>query len=195
MRALPWLGVVLTASLSMGGWGGQMQSQPAQAIQLQDGTVYFAHPPTLKNAVTTERQTTSSSATYYFTLSLPEDAGEPLQRVVINQKDGSTYSRLVQYKTDDTRAFTGVYRSRGESLALQGTTFDKTTQTVTVNFETPVPPGTTVTIGLRPERNPQMDGTYLFGVTAFPRGEKAYGQFLGYGRLQFDSSSNFDFFP
>jgi hypothetical protein len=173
----------------------QLQNLSAQAIQLQDGTVYFAHPPTLKNAVTTERRVTSSGATYYFTLDLPEDAGEPLQRIVINQKDGSTYNRLVKYRTEDTRAFTGTYRQRGEALPVQQTTFDQATQTVTVTFDAPVPPGTTVTIGLRPQRNPQMDGIYLFGVTAFPQGEKSYGQFIGYGRLQFDAPSNDILFP
>nr|WP_199755917.1 DUF2808 domain-containing protein [Chroococcidiopsis cubana] len=47
-------------------------------------------------------------------------------------------------------------------------------------------PGTTVTVALRAKRNPS-GGIYLFGVTAFPTGEKSSGQFLGYGRLHFGS--------
>jgi hypothetical protein len=31
---------------------------------------------------------------------------------------------------------------------------------------------------------------YLLGVTAYPDGENGLGQFLGYGRINFDGSSN-----
>jgi hypothetical protein len=61
-----------------------------------------------------------------------------------------------------------------------------------VTFDPPVPPGKIITIGLRPTRNPLYDGVYLFRVTAFPPGEKATGQFLGFGRLQFYTDGNSD---
>lgn len=48
-----------------------------------------------------------------------------------------------------------------------------------------VQPGTTVTITLEVKRNPSTSGTYLFGVTAYPVGEKGIGSFLGHGRLFF----------
>jgi hypothetical protein len=163
--------------------------QPGQAVELQ-GEAYFDHPPTLVNAVTTERRTTSSSATYYFTLTVPEDAGEPLQRVAIAQKDGSSFDQIVRYDTEETRAFLGTHRNRAGTVAVGSTTFDQDSQTVSVVFDPPVLPGKTVTIGLRPTRNPSLDGVYLFGVTAYPAGEKAYGQFLGYGRLDFDKSDS-----
>ncbi len=167
--------------------------RPGQAVELR-GEVYFDHPPTLVNAVTTERRTTSSSATYYFTLTVPEDAGEPLQRVTIAQKDGSSFDQLVRYNTEATRAFLGIPRSRAEVVTLGATTFDRDSQTVSVVFDPPISAGKTVTIGLRPQRNPLSDGVYLFGVTAYPAGEKAYGQFLGYGRLDFDKPDS-NFFP
>ena len=62
---------------------------------------------------------------------------------------------------------------------------DEDQQSVTLTFDPPVAPGNTVTIALEPERNPRRSGVYLFGVTAYPSGEKTYGQFLGYGRLHF----------
>ncbi|MDZ4877634.1 MAG: hypothetical protein CLLPBCKN_007069 [Chroococcidiopsis cubana SAG 39.79] len=55
-----------------------------------------------------------------------------------------------------------------------------------IAFDPPVSPGTTVTVALRAESNPD-GGIYLFGVTAFPAREKSSGQFLGYGRLHFGS--------
>lgn len=62
-----------------------------------------------------------------------------------------------------------------------------------MSFDPPVPPATTVTLRLRPERNPRISGIYLFGVTAYPTAAKR-GQFLGYGRLHFyDRDSNLFF--
>ncbi|HEY9642399.1 MAG TPA: DUF2808 domain-containing protein [Coleofasciculaceae cyanobacterium] len=188
MRFLPRFGLGVSTVLALGMLTSPL-SLRSQAVELR-GQMYFNHPPTLVNATTTERRTTASGATYYFTLSVPEDAGEPLQRIAIAQKDGSDSFRMVQYRTDNTRAFIGTPRKRGDALAVGETTFDSNTQTVTVTFAEPVAPGQTVTVGLRPTRNPVVDGIYLFGVTAYPAGNNSYGQFLGYGRLNFDSSDS-----
>lgn len=186
MKTLHWLGIAFISSLSLGGFGSSLPERSAQAVQLRDGTVYFNTPPTLGNVYNTIRRTTASNGVYYFTLTLPENAGEPLQRIAITQRDASSTSRMVQYNTDDTQAFTGTHRHPGEPLTVKQTTYDRDTQTAIVTLDPPVPPGTTVTIGLHPVRNPQVDGIYLFEVTAYPAGEKTYGQFLGYGRLTFD---------
>lgn len=188
MKTIHWVGIVLVSSLSFGGLINFLLEQSAQAVHMSDGTVYFDTPPSLDHAYNTSNQTTASNSVYYFTLTVPENAGEPLQRISITQQNSETAARLVQYNTDDTQAFTGTHRHKGEPLTVGQTTFDRDTQTVAVTLDPPVPPGTTVTIGLHPVRNPRMDGVYLFGVTAYPAGEQAYGQFLGYGRLTFDES-------
>ena len=190
MRFSTWLGVATALSLGIGGASGAI-APTAQAVEL-NGQTYFAHPPLLNNATTTQNSTLESNPTYYFTLSVPEDAGEPLGQVVITQKDGDTSARSIRYNTEETRAFAGTPGDRGEELPVQ-TTFDRDTQTVTVSFAQPVAPGTLVTIGLEPARNPRLGGVYLFGVTAYPEGESAYGQFLGYGRLQFYERGDSEF--
>ena len=63
---------------------------------------------------------------------------------------------------------------------------------MTVTFAEPVSAGPTFTVGLRPKRNPDLGGTYQFGVTAFPAGEKTQGIYLGSARLQFDDSNDSD---
>lgn len=191
MRSLTWLGIATAISLGMGGFSG-MFKHPVQAVEL-NGQIYFTRPPLLDNATTTQNTTLVSHPTYYFTLTVPEDAGEPLGRIAITQRDGDTAARSIRYDTDDTRAFTGTRRDRGEELSVQ-TNFDRDAQTVTVIFDQPVSPGTTVTIGLEAERNPRLGGVYLFGVTAFPAGESPYGQFLGYGRLHFYERDGIDIF-
>ena len=154
----------------------------ALGVQLRDGTESFVQQPRLIATATTIQDTNAWGATYYFTIDLPQNAGEPLQTVLFNQHEGVDN---IRFDLKDTRAFVGTRRNKGESITLGSVTNDKKTRTVTVVFNPPVTPGKTITIGLRPVQNPFSSGVYLFGVKAFPVGAKTAGQFMGYGRLQF----------
>ncbi|MDM9379944.1 DUF2808 domain-containing protein [Chlorogloeopsis sp. ULAP01] len=158
----------------------------SQAIQLQNGTVYFAQPPRLVEAATTYQDTYVWGATYYFTISLPGNAGEPLQKITINQREGVDY---IRFDREDTYAFEGTRRKKGQKLKLKDVTSDRKSRTLSLTFDPPISPGRNITIALKPVQNPMVGGVYLFGVTAYPAGEKSYGQFLGFGRLQFYSPS------
>ncbi|HEY9657015.1 MAG TPA: DUF2808 domain-containing protein, partial [Allocoleopsis sp.] len=135
MKTLHWVGIAFISFLSLGGFGISFPERSAQAVQLSDGTVYFNTPPTLENAYNIVRRTTASNGVYYFTLTLPENAGEPLQQIVITQQDAGSTPRAVQYNTDDTQAFTGTHRHPGEPLTIEQTTYDSDTQTVTVTLD------------------------------------------------------------
>lgn len=173
------LGVAIAALPATDRWA----APPAQAVQLSDGKVYFTHPPRLVKAVTTDDTIRVWGATYYFTLDLPDDAGEPLGQVSIKQHQGSDY---VYYDLAESVAFEGnSYRKGGPLLPLGSASQDPETHTVVVTFDPPVPPGRTITIGISPIHNPDYSGVYLFGVTAFPAGPQPYGQFLGFGRIHF----------
>lgn len=155
---------------------------PTQAIQTADGTVSFEKPPRLVNVITTYNSANVWGATYYFTLTLPENAGETLQQVTISQRQGV---EDIRFRLEDTVAFEGTPNRKGEGLTLQAVTRNDETDVISVIFDPPVPPGKTFTVGLKPRRNPSFGGVYLFGVTAFPAGEKPYGLYLGVGRLHF----------
>jgi Protein of unknown function (DUF2808) len=205
----------------------------SQAVKLQDGTVYFIQPPRLVETATTYNDVGAWSATYYFTVSLPENAAEPLQQITINQHEGVDY---IRFDLKNSFAFEGTRSRKGQRVGLKDATSDgrslrslreapptrslsvrrrpafptepfgngdgvppagsdRKTQTVSLIFDPPISPGRTITIGLKPWQNPTVEGVYLFGVTAFPAGEKAHSQFLGFGRLQFyRGSSNSLFF-
>lgn len=176
-----WTGVVLAAVISI--------SVGAPAIgQAGQERGFFLSPPRLVDAETTFNRVADSNATYFFILELPENAGSPLQQLQITQRDGSSRVRRVQYEVEDTQAFLGTPDDQGNALNLSETRFDRESQTFTVTFDPPVPPGTTLTLRLHPERNPRLGGVYLFGVTAYPAGANR-GQFLGYGRLHFYDNS------
>lgn len=168
--------IVAMASISV------IAPEIARGVKLRDGTVSFVQQPRLVESTTTLKDINAWGATYYFTIDLPENAGEPLQTVTINQHEGVDN---IRFDLEDTRAFVGTRRRKGETITLGGVTRDKKTRTVTVVFDPPVTPGKTITIGLRPVQNPFSSGVYLFGVKAFPAGAKTAGQFMGYGRLQF----------
>lgn len=160
----------------------------AIAIQLADGTVYFAHPPQLERVSTTNSSVDAWSVTYYFTFVVPENAGEPLGKVTIAQSEGLD---RIQFSPQQIQAFAGPGDRRAIPFTLGQIVVDR--QTVTVNFDPPLPPGQQVTLALSPDRNPRYAGVYLFGVTAFPTGEKTHGQFLGFGRLHFYESRHDSF--
>ncbi|MEH2246950.1 DUF2808 domain-containing protein [Nostoc sp.] len=155
--------------------GNGMLAQPAVGIA-------FAEPPRLVSASTPYSNTSVPNTTYYFTLEVPVTAGEPLQQVTFNQIEGT---EDIEFNQKDTFAFEGTRNHQGSKLALKAVKGNNKQQTIKVTFDTPIPPGKTVTIGLQTYRNPFYDGVYLFGVKAFPSGEQTAGQFLGIGRLQF----------
>jgi len=159
-----------------------------QAIQLGDGTIRFVQPPQIVSAVTTDNDVQVWGGTFYFTLDLPEQAGEPLSKVVLNQELGVDE---IDYEVKETIAFEGDRRDRGNSITISNVAISERGRQITITFDPPVPPGRQMTIGLKPLRNPLTSGTYLFGMTAFPPGEQAVGQFIGYGRLQFYDGGDF----
>jgi hypothetical protein len=179
------LGVVLIGFFL----GGNLYQTPSQAKQLSDGTTIFEKSPRLVDASTTFNNTYVWGATYYFTIALPENAGEPLQKVSIAQRQGS---EDIRFDLEKTVAYEGTADDKGIRLAIATVDAKSTlnpqnepTNTITVTFLEPVAPGKTLTVGLKPKRNPQYEGIYLFGVTVFPRGDKPSGLYLGVGRLHF----------
>lgn len=152
----------------------------AQAVQLADGKTYFLQPPRFEGATATQKTAYFWGSTYYFTLTVPANAGESLQAVMIAPEDGPDRARF------DTRQTEAVAKTsdREARVALKAVTQDPKTHAITVTFDSPVAPGSTVRIGLYAERNPDVGGVYLYGITAYPTGEQPYGQFLGYGRIQ-----------
>lgn len=155
---------------------------PANAGRLGNGKTFFEHPPLLLEASTTYHEVWVGAAKYYFTISLPENAGEPLKQIVFQQKPSA---EMLEFYPDQTVAFVGIRNERGEVLNIQKSQWNSENNSITVIFDPPISPGLTITVGLKPVRNPAIGGTYLFGVTAFPNGAIPAPMYLGVGRLQF----------
>jgi Protein of unknown function (DUF2808) len=153
----------------------------ATAVTLRDGKTYFAKPPRLTSSTTTQNGSYIWGASYYFTVEIPEKAGEPLAKLVIAQETGQGEP---QFNTQAAEIFEGTRKNPGDQLKFQSIEISENPVTITAVFDPPIPPGKTITLRLYPVRNPQVGGAYLYGVTAFPAGEQAHGQFLGFGRIR-----------
>jgi len=180
--------ILFSTSLALITAIGGTAISPSRAIQLQDGTVYFVHTPSLVYSGTTYDNVAVPSPTYYFTIDVPNDAGEPLEKVTINQHEGVD---KIDFDLRKTSAFVGTRSHEQQKLSIKDITRDEKTHTITLSFDPPVSSSGSITVALKPFENPSSSGVYLFGVTAFPLGEKSHGQFLGYGRLQFYSHDHY----
>lgn len=156
---------------------------PALAIRLSNGQIAFSHPPQLIRTATSF-SSSNIPGTYQFTISVPEDAGEPLEAVSIVQRPNI---ETIAFDVSQQRAFKGNSFAGGLALHLAniGGTQPSKSNEQTIVFDPPVVPGSTVTVEMVSKGNPTLGGVYLFGVTAYPAGENGIGQFLGYGRLHF----------
>lgn len=155
---------------------------PLQARELRDGTRFFEKSPRLIEAFTTFSDAGVWGAKYYFTLHLPENAGEPLEKITVQQRQGL---EDIKFRIDRTFAFVGQPNRKQEAIAIQQVDRDRETQAITLTFDPPIEPGTTFSFALKPQKNPKYGGVYIFGVTAYPAGSQSNGTYLGIGRFHF----------
>lgn len=147
--------------------------------------VAFRKAPRLLDIYTTFNSVRSRSAKYYFDITIPDDAGAPLKKVEIEMRQGQ---ETIYYRLEKTFAYLGTHRRRGEELAIEQVSLDEETGIITVEFLDAIPPGTTLTVRLKPTRNPDYSGVYVFGVTAIPQGANPYALYLGSRSISFYSS-------
>ena len=178
-----YLAMALGVCLSIGALANIPLPPTAQAIELADGTTAFVRPPQFLSASTTNDSVMRRNATYFFTLDLPSDADAPLQRVVIAPQNLTRY--LQPYRLEKTVAFAGTPGDIQGELGVGNVAVNEDTKAVTVDFDPPIAPGQLVTIGLRPQRNPRLDGIYVFRVIAVPEGDQPQTHIAGHGRLNF----------
>ncbi|WP_138499726.1 DUF2808 domain-containing protein [Nostoc sp. PA-18-2419] len=160
-------------------------STKAESISIdQSEQTFFNHPPQLIRAAAPQTARDTSS-TYEFTLTVPKDAGQPLKAVKIAQAKNL---ETIKFDINKSKAFASERFAAGPEIRLAsigGNDQPSTLGEAIVVFDQPVQPGSTVTVALAAQKNPSLDGVYLFGVTAYPVGDNGLGQFLGYGRINF----------
>lgn len=144
--------------------------------------ISFMNPPRLLKTSTTSNNI-NAPALYFLTIAHPPDAREPIQKITIQQVSGG---QSIQFNLRRTQVYEGRREQQNTLLPSQMTA---KRNTLTISLTPPISPGTIFTVVLNPVRNPDSEGTYFFGVTAFPLGANVDSQFLGFGRFQFQRST------
>lgn len=153
---------------------------PARALELNDAT-YFRRPPWKVDLISYYTNVWDPNAVYYFTVELVPDAGASLGGMAIQQTRGADWQ--FPFAVERTHAFLGRPRRRGATVPVSAS-FDQKQRRFTLTFPEPVPPGSTVTVALKPWYNPSQSDTYMFQVTAFPAGPNPSPTPLGFGTLR-----------
>jgi hypothetical protein len=152
---------------------------PAQAVELQ-GQTWFARPPWKVDFRNYYWYVMQAGGEYYFTLTLPEQAGVGLGGLLIQQTRG--VDRQFPLNAERSRAFLGVPRREGPAIAVQAD-FDNERRRYAIRFPQPPQPGQTVTVALRPWTNPSQADTYMFSVQALPDGPNPVPASLGFATM------------
>jgi hypothetical protein len=151
----------------------------ALAVQVADGTVYFNRAPQLVNTSGYGRLAPFATD-FVFSIYTPPDAGEPLQRIDIDLGDFGPELVISQVRV----ALLDRVSEAPPTIARTTERTEAGRRILSLVLSQPVAPGRTVAVDLRTAQISRLGGVYLFGITAFPRGEKAHGQFLGFGRVR-----------
>jgi hypothetical protein len=180
--------LAMLAAIASLGW--VLSGTTSSAVQLGDGRIAFNSPPQMVDTGLSPKFAGARNPTYRLTLTLPDNAGESLGRVELVPFSGvgTAGLRTLEFRLDETSAYTGEDIREGSPVAVTATELaaDDRAPGVNVQFNQPFAPGQTVTIILKGVRNPRISGAYSFGVEAFPDGTQGIGQFLGYARFSID---------
>ena len=152
---------------------------PAGAVELQ-GQTWFVKPPWKVDFRNYYWYVMQTGGEYYFTLTLPEQAGVGLGGLLIQQTRG--VDRQFPLAADRSRAFLGLPRREGPSIPVEAT-FDNQRRVYALRFPQPPQPGQTITVALRPWYNPTQADTYMFSVQALPAGERPVPASLGFATM------------
>lgn len=160
---------------------------PARAVELQ-GQTWFVKPPWKVDFRNYYWYVMQTGGEYYFTVTLPEQAGVGLGGLLLQQTRG--VDRQFPLAAERTRAFLGLPRREGPAIAVEAS-FDNQRRLFTVRFPQPPQPGQTITVALRPWYNPSQADTYMFAVQALPAGPNPVPASLGFATMPIYSAVPF----
>lgn len=158
-----------------------------RAVELQ-GQTWFMKPPWKVDFRNYYWYVMQTGGEYYFTLTLPEQAGVGLGGLRIQQTRG--VDRQFPLAAERTRAFLGLPRREGPAVAVEAR-FDNQRRLYDLRFPQPPQPGETITVALRPWYNPTQADTYMFSVQAMPAGPNPVPASLGFATMPIYSAVPF----
>jgi Protein of unknown function (DUF2808) len=152
---------------------------PVRSVEL-NGQTWFSRPPWKVEFRNYYWYVMQSGGEYYFTVTLPEEAGVGLGGLLWQQTRG--VDRQFPLTAERTRAFLGLPRREGAAIPVEAS-FDNISRRYSIRFPQPPQPGQTVTVAVRPWTNPSQADTYMFAVQALPAGPNPVPASLGFATM------------
>lgn len=120
-------------------------------------------------------------STYIFEIEIPENAGNNIQKIVINQQINT---EIITFFPDKTKAF--ILNEGKKSLDVNSILNITNNQNeIMINLLQSAKPGEKLRLAIQ-ARNPLYGGIYQFGVTVYPEGNNPQSLYLGIARFHFD---------
>jgi hypothetical protein len=141
------------------------------AMSLDFQTIRFDHAPRLSRVAIVNQKA-------YFTVTIPEDAGEGLAKLSFSDLDQE--GTRLPFNLENTQVLLGT-RASGRAIGNGGAWVDET-GVVWVEFAPVLAPGTTFTVVLEMAEN-VSPGARDYGIAAYPEAENSIPAFVGEVRL------------
>lgn len=120
-------------------------------------------------------------STYIFDIEVPENAGNNVQKIIINQQKNT---ETITFFPNKTKAF--ILDQNQKSLELNSTLNVSDNQNeIIINLLQSANPGDKIRLAIQ-GKNPLYGGIYQFGITVYPEGNNPQSLYLGIGRFHFD---------
>jgi hypothetical protein len=155
------IGILTSATIALSSISSSLPALAQQVVRT----------PQLLDATTNQPASFIAGGTYDFTIIVPNEA-KALEAISISQAKNN-----VGFTPDQIRVTANGINV--PTLAIGGENNDL----VTIAFQRPIQPGSTVKVSLIATKPSRRNGVHLFGVTAYQVGNSVDGQFLGYGRI------------
>ena len=169
-----------------------MWGHRSYAVTFSDGRIAFNSPPLMVKNSVTPSDAGRRNATYRFSISVPQNAGEPLTFVEILPY---AVPNTLYFRMNAISAHTGDSIRGGDPIPVIGYSLDNNPSetratAVGVQFDPPLLPGQTVTIVLKSLRNPSFGGSYTYSAIAYPALDVGVGHRMGFARFTIHSSGS-----
>lgn len=160
MRQIRYALALMTASVLLNTW--TVAAIPGSKVNR------FEQVPQLASVSVTSDRPQSGDSTHFFTMTMPERAGKRFTRLSFSfteQNQAKTVAPI-RFNLASTRAFNGIPGAEGRAIGIKDTWIDET-GIVWVEFNTPVPPKTKLTLALKTLQASPAN-TYEYGIAAYP---------------------------
>ncbi|KAM3108027.1 DUF2808 domain-containing protein [Phormidesmis sp. 146-33] len=161
-------------------------ANPEQTIQANQNSTKRSAATQKRNRSTSfvnQDRVAVSEDSYSFSMTLPKRSSSQFTKLSFSftKPEQDNEVAPIYLNSMETAAFVGNSDAPGAAIGIESTTIDET-GTVLVEFNSPVPSNTPITVVFKP-RKPLSAGLYQYSIAAYPTAQSYGAVFVGNGML------------